>query len=335
MTEYRSIGTIDADNGNKLSGTSAPFNRQTIIGNMKRGGFREKFRPGAFADYLSDDGDVVLLAHHDTAKPMARLGAGTLRVRQMGDAIHWDAACNNTTFYNDTVEEVRSKAVKGTSFGFDAIEEVWTDDDGNLSDARSGTNREVVKATLPEISIVTFPAYGGTEVSTRDAVSAARESRAAKATYSDLYTCSECGATSQYGAYCADCGQPMTDREDTSKFCTTCGQAMGSDRASHVCETRDTDALEGADASLDEAVSLFKAAERDSLPAGVNQAIGLVLSAWKAIGSHNAESGIPDPDDPNGNTYAGEENESDTSGSDRSKVSVLARRAVLESKRYV
>src|SRR5690349_21285760 len=112
MVEYRSTGTVGAAEG-KLSGTSAPFNRETVIGDLKRGGFREKFLPGAFTDYLAS-GDVVLLAHHDTAKPVARLSAGTLRVRQADDSIHWDADANDTTYARDLAEAIRSGAINGT-----------------------------------------------------------------------------------------------------------------------------------------------------------------------------------------------------------------------------
>jgi NADH pyrophosphatase NudC (nudix superfamily) len=93
----------------------------------------------------------------------------------------------------------------------------------------------VREADLPELSVVTFPAYTDTSVNARDAVSAAREARAAVATYADLDTCAECGATHQYGAYCGDCGEAMTDAAATNKFCTTCGQELGDDRANHVC----------------------------------------------------------------------------------------------------
>jgi HK97 family phage prohead protease len=271
--EYRVAGELDKSSG-KLSGTAVPFNRETIIGDLRRGGFREKFAPGAFTSWLASN-DVVLLAYHDTGKPVARMSIGSLRVRQLDDAVHWEADPNNTSYANDLVENIRTGVVNGTSFGFKPLKERWTDDDGNPASPATGTNREVIEAELPEISPVTFPQYTGTQVSARDAINAARETRAAKATYSDIYTCGSCGATSQYGSYCADCGQPMSEPTPDGKFCTSCGSELGDDRASHVCEKRETE---------------------------------------------NPKPAV---------------NESDTSGSDRSKVSILARRAALESKRYV
>jgi HK97 family phage prohead protease len=63
--------------------------------------------------------------------------------------------------------------------------------------------------------------------------------RDAKATYSDLYTCGECDATNQYGAYCGDCGQEMKPSQASGGYCTSCGSTLGgSMREAHVCEAR-------------------------------------------------------------------------------------------------
>lgn len=74
---------------------------------------------------------------------------------------------------------------------------------------------------------------------TRSLRSGAPELRAAKATYADVDTCGECGATSQYGQYCTECGEPMRVPKQAGKFCTSCGAEFSGDRADHVCsETR-------------------------------------------------------------------------------------------------
>jgi hypothetical protein len=129
--------------------------------------------------------------------------------------------------------------VKGMSFGFEVIKDAWADDEGRASNASVGTQRTIHEVRLHEVSAVTFPAYESTEFSARDAISAAREDRAAKASYSDVETCGECGATGQYGAFCGACGGSMDSPSGSpSAFCTSCGSELGDDRSSHVCETR-------------------------------------------------------------------------------------------------
>jgi uncharacterized protein DUF6582 len=73
-----------------------------------------------------------------------------------------------------------------------------------------------------------------TDISARDSVAAARENRAAKATYADLETCGECGATNQWGAYCTGCGEPMRSSKPGGDFCASCGSDISGERE-HFC----------------------------------------------------------------------------------------------------
>lgn len=239
--EYRTIPMGEAaavDDSGKLNGVAVRFNSETQIGDPSWG-FREQFAPGAFTKTLSES-DVVLLDNHDTSKPIARKSAGTLALRQ-GDALHWDADPTSAASYiGDVRENIKSGNYGGCSFGFQAVKEDWLDDSGQPSDEARGTQRVVREAKLFEVSVCTFPAYGDTEVSARDAVTAAREARAAKASWSDLDTCGECGATSQYGQFCTGCGQPMAEPKTAGKFCPSCGAETDGSRAGHICaEKRD------------------------------------------------------------------------------------------------
>lgn len=237
--EYRTIPMGEAasvDDSGKLNGVAVRFNSETQIGDPSWG-FREQFAPGAFTKTLSES-DVVLLDNHDTSKPIARKSAGTLALRQ-GDALHWDADPTSAASYiGDVRENIKSGNYGGCSFGFQAVKEDWLDDSGQPSDEARGTQRVVREAKLFEVSVCTFPAYGDTEVSARDAVTAAREARAAKATWSDLDTCGECGSADQYGQFCTGCGGAMTEPQTSGKFCPSCGSETDGNRAGHICETR-------------------------------------------------------------------------------------------------
>jgi hypothetical protein len=175
--EYRSIplGDTQAEDG-KLSGVAIRFNSPTQIGDPSWG-FREHFAPGSLTKTLQER-DVVLLDNHDQAKPIARKSAGTLRTQATDGELSWDADPVDTSYARDAAANIKAKNYGGCSVGFRAIKEDWLDDDGNPSDPFSGTQRIIREAELPEFSVVTFPAYGDTEVSARDAVTAAREARA-------------------------------------------------------------------------------------------------------------------------------------------------------------
>lgn len=238
--EYRTIGVggAEADDSGKLTGLAVRFDSPTMIGEAPWG-FRESFAAGAFTKTLGES-DVVLLDNHDTAKPVARKSAGTLTLSQ-AEGLRWDASPTaNTSYVNDLRENIKAKNYGGCSFGFRAIKEDWLDDDGRPSDAWSGTQRVVREAQLFEVSVCTFPAYTDTEVNTRAAVLGRpverpeADERAAKASYSDLDTCGECGTTNQYGQYCTNCGEPMQEPKTAGKFCSSCGGSLDGNR-SHTC----------------------------------------------------------------------------------------------------
>jgi HK97 family phage prohead protease len=178
----RSSGAPSIEGGT-LSGRAAPFNTQTMIG-KKPWGFREKIAPGAFSKSVND-GDVVLLDNHDTAKPIARQSAGTLKLVETKGGLDWDAIPANTTYANDVRENAKAGNYGGCSFGFEVVNDSWhynKDDDVD--------ERTLHEVKLHEISVVTFPAYTeGTTVSARDQVDAAKEARTRyyMREYLDLY----------------------------------------------------------------------------------------------------------------------------------------------------
>lgn len=177
--EFRAVALGDTQtDGGKLSGVAIRFASPTQIGDPSWG-FREEFAAGAFTKTIQER-DVVLLDNHDQGKPIARKSAGTLRLDQGADALRWDADPVDTSYARDAAANIKAGNYGGCSVGFRSIKEDWLDDDGNPSDATSGTRRIVREAELPELSVVTFPAYGDTSVSARDAVTAAREARAVK-----------------------------------------------------------------------------------------------------------------------------------------------------------
>lgn len=158
----------DVSETGTLHGRAIAYDSWTMIGKAPWG-FREKVNPKA-VNKTVNDGDMVLLDNHDTAKPLARQSAGTLILRN-GDGLDWDATPTDTTYAQDAIKNARAGNYGGCSFGFEVVRDKWTTGDDGIEE------REILEARVHEISVCTFPAYDQTSVSARDQVEAAKEAR--------------------------------------------------------------------------------------------------------------------------------------------------------------
>lgn len=179
--ELRSIvgpESIDATDEGVIFGLAIPYNKVTTIGDMAHGGFREQIAPGSCTKSMRE-ADIVALFNHDSGKPLGRTSAGNLKLTNTTRGVEPELTPVHTTYAADLAELVNSKTIKGWSFGFEVVKDDWTDPEGRASDEYSGTDRIIREMKLIEVSPVTFPAYGDgmTNISSRDAVAAARESR--------------------------------------------------------------------------------------------------------------------------------------------------------------
>jgi HK97 family phage prohead protease len=237
--EYRYMrkAAPSAGEDRTLTGRAWVYGSPTQIGRGPAG-FRETIKTGAGRKSIND-GDIVLLDNHQTHQPLARMSAGTLELKDGQNGGDWVATPADTSYADDVIKNVRAKNYGGCSFGFEVIKDKWTDDEGNTASPMTGTRREILEMKVHEISVCTFPAYGDTSVSARDQIRTARgakDERAAAATYSDLYTCGECGSQQEYGSFCTSCGESMSqDKTSSGDYCASCGAKM-EDREEHVCD---------------------------------------------------------------------------------------------------
>lgn len=147
---------IRADSeGLKVEGYAAVFNEETDIGGM----FREKIEPGAFSDAIGRD-DVVFLINHE-GLPLARTRSGTLTLEEDDHGLK----IRTTLDANDPdVQSISGKMQRGDldkmSFAFYPDVQEW-DDSGDIP------VRTIRQASLFDVSIVTTPAYDGTEIALR------------------------------------------------------------------------------------------------------------------------------------------------------------------------
>lgn len=148
----------------KVSGYAAVFNETADIG----GYFLERIAPGAFAEAIGRD-DVVFLINHD-GLPLARTRSGTLTLSEDAHGLRVETTLDAE---DPDVERIVPKMQRGDldkmSFAFRPVKETW-DESGPIP------LRTIEKVELFDVSIVTTPAYSGTDIGLRS-LEAARKAR--------------------------------------------------------------------------------------------------------------------------------------------------------------
>jgi HK97 family phage prohead protease len=145
-----------------IAGYAARFNTQTDIGGM----FREEIKPGAFARAIREKQDAKFLINHDPSLILARVGNGTLTLREDPErGLYFRADVSKTTHGDDALAMIRRADLAECSFGFGIPDggETWsviTDGEG-----RKRNLRTITDCDLYDVSSVTYPAYSGTSVS--------------------------------------------------------------------------------------------------------------------------------------------------------------------------
>lgn len=143
------------DDGIRVSGYAAVFNQETDIG----GYFREVIAPGAFKNAIGRD-DVVFLINHD-GLPLARTRSGTLKLEEDEHGLRMETMLDPE---DPDVKSIIGKMKRGDldkmSFAFWPTVQEW-------DDSAETPLRTIREATLYDVSIVTTPAYDGTEIGLR------------------------------------------------------------------------------------------------------------------------------------------------------------------------
>lgn len=161
MIERRYVKTSElrAKTGAALGivGHAAVFNQLS----EDLGGFREKIRPGAFADTIKTS-DIRALWNHDANFVLARTKNNTLSLAEDNIGLAIDATLPDTGFARDLLKSIDRGDIDQMSFGFMVLPDgqTWRLEDGGLV-------RELIKVELFDVSPVTFPAYSQTDISVR------------------------------------------------------------------------------------------------------------------------------------------------------------------------
>lgn len=139
----------------KVAGYAAVFGEETNIGGM----FTESIQRGAFKDAIKRD-DVVFLINHE-GLPLARTRSGTLKLSEDERGLYMEAMLDQS---DPDVRSIVPKMKRGDldkmSFAFRPVRQMW-------DDSTPIPRRVIQEAQLFDVSIVTTPAYDGTEIGLR------------------------------------------------------------------------------------------------------------------------------------------------------------------------
>lgn len=163
----RNFGLMDlraVDDGSYIEGHPAVYDQMTNIG----GWFNEVIERGAFDECNFDD--VLFSVNHDLRKiPLARSRRNNgnssmqLQLNEKGLYIRANLDVENNSEAKSLYSAVSRGDIDGMSFIFFIKDEKWE----NL-DSDTPTRRIQKIKTVREVSAVTFPAYGGTDINARD-----------------------------------------------------------------------------------------------------------------------------------------------------------------------
>ncbi|TPL36736.1 HK97 family phage prohead protease [Mesorhizobium sp. B2-4-8] len=160
MTKIERRGGIPAEiradeSGIKVSGYAAVFGEIADIG----GYFREVIEAGAFKAAIGRD-DVVFLINHE-GLPLARTRSGTLKLSEDAHGLYMETELDPI---DPDVMSIVGKMKRGDldkmSFAFMPTVQEW-DESGDTP------LRTIKEASLFDVSIVTTPAYSGTDIGLR------------------------------------------------------------------------------------------------------------------------------------------------------------------------
>jgi HK97 family phage prohead protease len=153
----------------RVIGHAAVFNQEADIGGM----FREVIRPGAFTRAIQESDVPFLIEHSDL--PLARNRSGTLKLSEDQTGLRIETELDGS---DPDVQRIIPKMKRGDldkmSFAFRATRQEWVDGEDDEPDLRI-----LHEVELFDVSIVTNPAFDGTDIALRTRDAKRDEARAA------------------------------------------------------------------------------------------------------------------------------------------------------------
>jgi HK97 family phage prohead protease len=157
MHELRA--TKDNDGNRQIVGLAAVFDKFS----ENLGGFVERIEQGAFKEALKKS-DTRALFNHNSDFVLGRKSAKTLQLKETNEGLAVNISPPDTQFARDLQISIERGDIQGMSFGFKVASngDAWEEtDDGKTIRTISNISE------VPDVSVVTFPAYPDTTVALR------------------------------------------------------------------------------------------------------------------------------------------------------------------------
>jgi HK97 family phage prohead protease len=151
---------MEGDGTVHVAGYAAVFNEPADIGGV----FTEVIERGAFRSAIERGDDVVFLVNH-SGLPLARSSAGNLSLREDERGLRMEATLDGSDpDVARIVPKLRNKLLKAMSFAFNVEPE-----DQRWGETGDGKSLRTIRnfSYVGDVSIVTTPAYKGTEIALR------------------------------------------------------------------------------------------------------------------------------------------------------------------------
>src|SRR5690606_13621132 len=101
------------DNATTISGL-IPYDKRS----REMAGFVEVVKHGAFKSALAPGANVLALAHHNSSNVLGRTRAGTRRLHDAPDGLHFEIAPPQTRSAEELIASIRRGDIDSASFGF-------------------------------------------------------------------------------------------------------------------------------------------------------------------------------------------------------------------------
>lgn len=176
---FRSDETSQQGDGLTLTGHAAVFNQETVIDSWE-GNFVETIAPGAFKKTVRER-TPVLQFDHGRHPLVGSIPIGSIEtLNEDTEGLYVEARMADNWLMEPVRDAIKNKSIKGMSFRFEVMRELWEDNTGKrISDPDElmrllwdAGDRGPLKRTLKELKVhelgpVVFPAYEGTSVGLR------------------------------------------------------------------------------------------------------------------------------------------------------------------------
>ena len=131
-------------------------------------GVTERIMGGAFDRALEEGDDARALFNHDPSLLLGRVSNGTVTLSKDQRGLHYSIEVDeNDPDHLRVLPKIERGDLSGSSFGFVIERASWHE--AERDDGTKAEYREVESVRLLDVSPVTFPAYGGTDVTLRAA----------------------------------------------------------------------------------------------------------------------------------------------------------------------